>query len=515
MIQEPFSHQCLYIQGELRQRAEKNLHRIKSDPPYNFDYLLNDLLEKPRSHSWTAHPNVWQHTGQQAGRYINSIMELGSILGERLHHILPLIESILKLQKENGDFGHDLITDKKSFKDPFRHFSGLSHLIDAFVNIYQYFRHNDSLNAAIRLSRYLSNAWEKLDREAWEKRPGWGSWACMCLPGVSGIYKHVKDEELRSFAERMAEKTLKYGHFHSHHFLSSYRGIIKWYEQTGQQRWLNKALKCWSSVKESILPTGGICECFPISRRDEGCSESDLIMFALGLYRNLGNPKFIEVAESCWLNHLRALQVPNGGFTFREDVNKGVLRKVLYDNRDEAYHCCTHHAARAMADLSKHALTWNGSTLCVNLYFPLNASWLGSEGREKNSLSIQGEWPFDENITVLLRSLEPLHLRMRIPSTTSNPRFTINDEVQKIVEGEDFVEVEISKAKLELHLPCEFYSRESNIIIGSDESKTLSGRSYHYGPLCLSSGIEEDKASLHPMGKVDWKRTANIRFLHF
>lgn len=164
---------------------------------------------------------------------------------------------------------------------------------------------------------------------------------------------------------------------HSHGYLSTLRGAMMLFEATQDRAVLDEARKRLDDLTASgdYLVYGGVPEFFgPDLARDEGCSEADLLRFALQMWRATGQGRYLDVAERCLYNAFSFNQLRTGDFGHRVLSKHGIKPN---DSVGRAWWCCTMHGYRAFKDVLDAAVTPAAGVPRVNLYLP--GHW--SDGR--------------------------------------------------------------------------------------------------------------------------------------
>jgi len=524
------------IFGELSRRMEKSYHRLMTSKIYSLGYLLNDTLSAPKQIKPDAHPGVFSHAGQQSGRYLLALIAHQCFFGLQIPRIERIAKAALAEQRPDGNFG-PLRTISSVHRDDFCCMSGQSWLLKAFLELYLLFKEQPYLEAAMRLVDWYKRVLPAFDRPEYKTQqpPGHLSWVTMNLDGVVLLYRITKKEKYLDLANYLADLTLPYGPFHTHHFLSSYRGLLDLYETTKSKDVLKKVTSTWSKIKkEAVLPTGGICELFPISPRDEGCSEADFVRVALSLFRATGEGEFMDMAERALLNALFMDQVPNGGFTFRKNIDRGrATSGFLHAGRDEAFHCCTLHAPQALLKAAQHLITFNSDTVWINLFFPCSARF----ELQKDMLlevNVQTRYPQDEFIQIIInpQRKQKFQLKVRIPEFVNSTEISINNiytepSFEKGYASFSRIWKKGDKVQVRFTLQYRYEKTQLNNIHATEDSgsnvkttpevnakKDRARQTFSYGPLCLASEWNEAPLALKPIASVSEYHNFDVRFIH-
>lgn len=178
--------------------------------------------------------------------------------------------------------------------------------------------------------------------------------AFMCVDGLAHYYVASRDERVKRFLDRVIgifEKTdlLKYK-FQTHTTLSCARGILKLYEGTGDDGYLEIAEKIFDFyTKHGMTLTYENFNWF--GRQDtwtEPCAVVDSFILATELYKITRKPEYRTLARRIWFNGLQFCQRENGGAGPNTCVteNNGILKIFMY----EAPFCCTMRYAEGLLE---------------------------------------------------------------------------------------------------------------------------------------------------------------------
>lgn len=167
------------------------------------------------------------------------------------------------------------------------------------------------------------------------------------LDGLAHYYAAVKDEALKPSLERAIEKFMsldKVGlKMQTHATLTAARGILKFYEATGEDKYLSYVRQILQLYTEwGMTATYENYNWFGRSHEEiwtEPCAVVDSMILALELYRYTGEESYKTLARRIWFNGLQFCQRINGGAGPNScvDERRPYLKRGMY----EAFFCCT------------------------------------------------------------------------------------------------------------------------------------------------------------------------------
>ena len=182
--------------------------------------------------------------------------------------------------------------------------------------------------------------------------------AYMCVDGLAHYYAYTKEENCRAVLEEIIAvfcqtDFVKYG-FQTHTTLSCLRGILRLYETSREEKYLN-------IVKEKfeIYLRHGMTLTYEnynwFGREDtwtEPCAVTDSFILALRLYKLTGEKRYLTLARRIWFNGLQFCQRENGG----AGPNTCVTEKqpILKISMYEAPFCCTMRYAEGLLEYSQN-----------------------------------------------------------------------------------------------------------------------------------------------------------------
>lgn len=176
--------------------------------------------------------------------------------------------------------------------------------------------------------------------------------AFMCVDGVARYYELTKDERARAFLKRVIEIFLDADMvargFQTHTSLTCMRGILSFYETTGEEKYLHAVLREFDRyIKHGMTMTYENFNWF--GREDtwtEPCAVVDSLLLAVRLYRLTNDDKYRVLARRIWVNGLQFCQRDNGGAGTNKCVT--AIQPILRISGYEAHQCCTMRYAEAL-----------------------------------------------------------------------------------------------------------------------------------------------------------------------
>ncbi len=347
--------------SQLKFRLGMARTRSAAYPLDSMDFIMMDL-ERPDGCVRHAH---WC-TGDLTGRLLEFLSCSDGVDGGHDPRLSGLFERILKQRRPSGIFGRYacLPQNRTPEDDPWacgnRLFSGLIRYYDLTGD-----------------ARALESA-EGMAKRIWSVRDAWrdrmkGSGARFIEAWVSEpfarLYGITRDPRWLEFCDMVRQHigTCEQS-CHSHGFMSTLRGLQIAALVTGDASWADKVEVNRRLIidKRFELPNGDISEGLPHSVRNEGCSIADWMMLNLnaGLINN--DDKAYDKAERIFWNALAFNQLITGGFGQRSFTPNGYGLYLM----EEAWWCCLHNAGMGMSEYARHAVTFRGGAIHVNLLVP-------------------------------------------------------------------------------------------------------------------------------------------------
>ncbi|MBO4326039.1 MAG: hypothetical protein J5950_02060 [Clostridia bacterium] len=261
--------------------------------------------------------------------------------------------------------------------------------------------------------------------------------AFMCLDALSQVYEVFRIDSVRVLLEEMIGVFEKVdfcgGNMQTHASLSAVRGILKFAEATGDQRYFDIGKRIFD-----IYLRSGMTENYAnynwfgrIDTWTEPCAIVDSEMVSLTLFRLTNDTKYLTLANRIRFNALGYAQRPNGGFgtdkcvglpedsaAFPDADPQPACNPFLSPSGDgisEAFWCCTMRGSEGLRSILQHSLllekgaAGEPDTLWLPFATDVNAD-CGSF-----TLSVRSGLPYDCRYTVIITAASlPVSLELMI-----------------------------------------------------------------------------------------------------
>lgn len=274
----------------------------------------------------------------------------------------------------------------------------------------------------------------------------------------------------------------------THASLTALRGVMRYMDFTGDRRWLPEVESRWQ-----LYCVDGMTENFEnfnwFDRFDtwtEPCAIVDSFMLAVQLWKAIGNPAYLDMADAIYYNGLCHTQRANGGFGCDKPV--GPAFEDISVHADEAHWCCTMRGGEGLAKVAQYSYFQKGDTILIPL---LRDSELTLSGKDLH-LTQRSGYPFGGDVTLSASGADAddYVVGIHIPAYMDAPSFSIAGELLSGVKEDGFLYVGARRLK------------EGELKIGYEvKMDTLdSGASCHkfmMGPLMM--GREVDSIGLSPL----------------
>lgn len=235
----------------------------------------------------------------------------------------------------------------------------------------------------------------------------------------SMYYELTHDERAREMLLKCDSLMGKFKGGQSHGMITMKRGLMQMVRCTGEMDLAENADAFRRMVIEEKAenPLGDICENFPISTRNEGCSIADWIMLNLQCGLVFDDPKAYAVAENALYNALFLNQFVTGGFGHR------AIRKWGYgmEEMQDAWWCCGMNCGDGMAEFARHAVTGHGDEIRVNFLLP------GTYTLPDAKVTIVTRWPAAAEAKIIVEDTRGRKVRIRTPEYVKNAKVEKED----------------------------------------------------------------------------------------
>lgn len=321
---ETINFKDIYIKGELAVRSGLNFTRLEGD------YYRPDEVFSADKHGWA---------GDWEGRIILAL----TLLSQSTHRTPAYLDEIISFIPENlnnkGYFGN--ILPEGQFDE--QQLAGHSWLLRALIEYYK-IKTNDSVKNIIEsIVRNLllpaKGCYYKYPIESelrTQKHETWilsklqtktehhaetsdGGCAFIMLDGATAAYEFLRWPELKELIEEMISRFMEMDfvklHVQTHATLSAIRGIFRFYEMTGEIKYLDMVSKMFDLYKtEAWSESYGNFNWFGLPRWTEPCAIIDSFIITVSLWKATGNSLYLEDSHHIYFNAICHGHRITGGF---------------------------------------------------------------------------------------------------------------------------------------------------------------------------------------------------------
>lgn len=434
--------------GELAVRVWKNFDRLEDDI-----FRPDSIFKSQLAESWP---------GDAQGRVI-----LGLVCDARSSGRKPLyLSEILRLYPEkmnkDGYFGplYDGVLNEQQL-------SGNGWVLRGLCEYYEWTRDKQALamisNIVDNLFMHGKGVFKEYPIDPEQRRKNLGDaigeivynqdrWVlssdigCIFI-GMEGLihsYKLLRRADLKELIDELIGRFLEIDlvaiRAQTHASLTACRGLIRYAEITGEEKYVEEAAKRWELYRQYGM-TDGFQNYNWFCRYDtwsEPCAVVDSYMVPVQLWMHTGKPEYLEQAELIYYNGLCHTQRSNGGFgcDFCPSVQTG--RTTLGVRTDEAFWCCTMRGAEGLASAVKYSWFVKGN----GIYVPFFHESTVSLGRFQ--MTQKTDFPFEGKVTFTVDRADSRigSLNLRMPYGASDPQLTVNGQTAACSVKNGFVVVE-------------------------------------------------------------------------
>ncbi|MFY0652449.1 MAG: glycoside hydrolase family 127 protein [Cyclobacteriaceae bacterium] len=485
------------VAGNLAQRLERNFSRLETGR-----YLPDTLYDIPNRH---YHEEVWP--GDLPGRLILSQTLLQSVSGRQAKYLKTLIEDLPNHFNEKGYMG-------KIYKDVIseQQLSGHGWLLRGLCEYY--LMTNDPIilgylktmatNLILPTAGYHKDypIDPALRKEAGgfmgtqeKMMNGWllsSDVGCdfIFMDGVIQTYSILKTPELKAVCYEMADRFLEADLYNikaqTHATLTALRGLIRLYELTGEQRFIDGAVERYDLYRmEGMTENYENFNWFQRPEWTEPCAIVDSYQVSLDLWKQTGQTRYLEDAQLIWYNAISYAQRDNGGFGLSNCTGPvSHLETKAY----EAHWCCTMRGSEGIAERTRSLYFNQGDAVIV-------ADFQNSEIRSELSsgtlsIKVKTDYPFDEIVELAIKGStlkKDATIKIFLPSWIENIHLTKGGKVWEAKQDGGYL------LFTETFETGDTYHLSFNQRLGKVKphgNNTPEGQyKIHYGPLVL--GIEK------------------------
>lgn len=497
------------IKGELSVRSGLNFARLEGQ------WYRPDEVFKADSHGW---PGDWE------GRIILAL----TMLSQSTHRTPAYLDEIVALipqhLNEKGYFG--TILRDGQFDE--QHFGGHSWIIRALIEYY-YMKKDENVKAIIEkmvrnfllpvkgsfckypiepVKRFeqqdtwiLSKLQTKTKHHAETSDAGC---AFIMLDGATMAYELLGWPELKELVQEMIvrfmEMDLEALHIQTHATLSALRAIIRFYETTKEDKYLDMAVKRFDLYKNVAWTEAfGNYNWFGAPRWTEPCAIIDSFIVATNLWKHTKNTEYLNDAHLIYFNAICHGFRING--SFGTDVCCGAseaednlfLKPVNY----ETYWCCTMRGGEGYSRAIEYNFFINENSVYIPFYNSCTANIQLKDGTLK--FEEKTDYPYYGNVSIeILESTtkEKSNIKFFVPSWSNEKKINVllNGKVANVVFDNGFVTItDMFKAgdKIEFDLGLSLRVEKASF------KNSIKGyKKYFYGPMLLGYKAEAEINSL-------------------
>jgi DUF1680 family protein len=402
------------LKGELAVRYQAAICNLLTRPDrYSMQTMRSNVTGEPGA-LWIGWP------GDQFGRWL-SVLHVAEANGwtPAAANRAQVAEAVLHLQSEDGNFGDRVPLDQTDARIPSGNAFALRGLMDAYEDTHD----RRYLDAARKLGHWFEaifDTWKGGDAGPLHEYYG------HCIDGLVKLYELGGDAWALDLAKRAAQRAGRTAH--THHSLSTCRGILDLYHATGDARFLKPVADYLGWCRETRTVSGGVPESMPFSAQDEGCALADYVIANLMMFTTTGEDRYLEEAENTLVNHLAMNQFHTGGFGHRAIAQDIVGGKEWqgWGGRfgSENPGCCSLWGAWALGQIGEYVVTRSGDAVEVNLY-PSADIDIPDVGMR---LAIRSDYPRMSQATITIHCDRSTRfaLRLRVPKWTAGVAVELN-----------------------------------------------------------------------------------------
>ena len=411
---KPLELDCVYVEGELYQRAMKNFDRLETDIYYPENVF-------PAKH----HPTSAGWPGDKEGRTI-----LALVMEAKATHRTPkyLDEMIRILPEKLNDKGYlgaiqgDTIDEQQ--------LSGHGWLLRALCEYYLWKKDpkvktyiegiikNLALPTARHHKEYPINPIERvagtggMSGSSANTEKGWKlSTDVGCdfifMDGVVQAYGLFPSVALKLLIEEMMGRFLEMDlvgmKAQTHATLTGLRAVLRYSEITGRKELMPEVEKRYKLYRELAMTEN--YENFNWFERPEWtepCAIVDSYLLSVQLWQQTQNPKYMEDAQLIYYNAIGHTQRANGGFGC--DNCPGPIDNFLSVKADEAFWCCTMRGGEGLARAVEYSYFQKKDTLVLTAF---NSGSINFNLKNSQvNVSQKTAYPFDNKVTLTIEKLK-------------------------------------------------------------------------------------------------------------
>lgn len=334
------------------------------------------------------------------------------------------------------------------------------------------------------------------------------------MDGVIQAYTLFPDKELKGLVDEMIQRFFEMDlvaiNAQTHATLTGLRGVLRYYEFTGDRKLLAEVEKRYKLYR-SLAMTENFENYNWFGRPEwtEPCAIVDAYMVATQLWMHTRAPLYLEDAHHIYYNGLAHTQHANGGFGLDNCV--GPVDNTLKVIEDEAFWCCTMRGGEGLARAIQYNYFTDKGLITVPFFNSGRASFLS--GTDKLVLKQESDYPYEGKVKLSVvenNSAKPVAISLFAPSWALNENVTLNGEKLVFKKEAGMVNVIATlKSGDQLEYNFEMETKLSDLLQpGVGDRVNL--KKIVYGPLVLGyEGKTEISlpahAAIEKIGEHNWK----------
>lgn len=238
--------------------------------------------------------------------------------------------------------------------------------------------------------------------------------AFMCFDALSQYYEIIKDTRVNELLVKMFDRFRKIDFvrcsMQTHASLSACRGLIRWYQCTGNETVLSFVRRFYRLYKsKGMTATYANYNWFSRPAWTEPCAIVDSLLLALELWKTTKDPAYLTDSHRIFYNALWRSQRMNGGFgcdSCCREEDPGV--KLIIP---EAYWCCSMRGSEGLSRLALHGCVFDQKN---RIYITGLCS--GEYRSDSTSLSVTCGYPLKGAYDIEISCKTPKELVFYIPN---------------------------------------------------------------------------------------------------
>ncbi len=352
------------IGGYLGYRLEVNLHKrlLQIDSAT----ILAGFERRPGAQTWI---------GEHVGKFLFSASKTYAYGHDpQLRRLMDaMVRTYISCQLPDGYFGTYLEKDRWTEWDVWAH----KYAIIGLVNYYSVTGYKPALATAERAADLICGTFgdEAGKRDLMTAGEHDGLAPGSILEPMVDLYRYSGDPKYLAFCHyilrayeqsdgpRIMSQLEKYGDVtkvgdaKAYEMLSCFLGILKYYQLTGEEKYLRLLETAWKDICEhrlyitgtasdhEVFVQAGVLKATNDDKMGEGCVTVTWIQFNLALLRITGDLKYVHEIERSVYNHLLAAENPQTGCVSYYTALQGVKPYRC----DQGYSCCLSSVPRGVS----------------------------------------------------------------------------------------------------------------------------------------------------------------------